>query len=137
MKYNSLCDVLKYLNLFQEFDVFCVLSVLCGKTTISGYCILLTLPCPPVPVSPCLVFSTFLPSHLRTFRFFRRQMCPSASTMVILADRRAGTYAAIKASTARDRTLRPKTGQTRSTRSGTGFDDPGGTYVGCIAVMMA
>jgi hypothetical protein len=55
--------------------------------------------------------------------------------MVILAERRAGTNAAMNAKSAMNNTLLNNAGQTRSTLSGTGFDDAGGTYVGWVAVM--
>jgi hypothetical protein len=54
------------------------------------------------------------------------QMCPSASTMVIFAERRAGTKAAMIDRIAMKNTLRTITGHTRSTRSGTELDDAGG-----------
>ena len=63
-------------------------------------------------------------------------MCPKASTIGILAERRAGRKAAAKDNVAMKITLRPRAGQTRSTLSGTGFDDAGGIYVGWVAMMM-
>jgi hypothetical protein len=63
-------------------------------------------------------------------------ICPSASTIDIFAERRAGMKAATKDNVAMKITLRARAGQMRSTLSGTGFDDAGGIYVGWVVMMM-
>jgi hypothetical protein len=75
------------------------------------------------------MYSLFIPHsaiHIPHYHY----ICPKASTIVILADRLAGTKAAAKDRIAMKTTPLASAGHTRSTRSGTGFDEAGGIYVG-------